>query len=110
DVSYYQVQTAEKDVQRFRLRARGTPGHASLPYENSAIVKLAEKLTRLRDARLPVHLSETARAYITGLAAGQAEPLRSRFLDILNPDRCDDAIASLDLPASLKRQLHANIR
>jgi acetylornithine deacetylase/succinyl-diaminopimelate desuccinylase-like protein len=109
-VNYYHVQTAEKGVQRFKLRARGTPGHASLPYENNAIVNLATALVKLRDAKLPMHLSDTATAYIKGIAAGQAEPNRSMFLALLDPGKCDDAIASLDIPASLKRQLGAIVR
>jgi len=106
-VNYYHVQTAEKGVQRFRLRARGTPGHASLQRDDNAVILLAEKLARLRDRRLPLHLSATARAYIEGIAADQAEPTRSRFLALLDPTQCDAALAELDLPQSLKRQLHA---
>ncbi|MEA2735958.1 MAG: hypothetical protein QOE14_2409 [Humisphaera sp.] len=106
-VKYYHVQTAEKGVQRFRLRARGNPGHASLPHQNNAIVNLAEKLARLRDRRLPMHLSATARAYIEGIAAGQPEPVRGQFLSILDEKRCDAAIAELNVEESLKRQLHA---
>jgi acetylornithine deacetylase/succinyl-diaminopimelate desuccinylase-like protein len=106
-VQYYHVQTAEKGVQRFRLRARGKPGHGSLPHQDNAIVKLAEKLARLRDRPLPMHLSATARAYIEGLAAGQPEPLGSQVLGVLDENRCDAAIASLPIEESLKGQLHA---
>jgi acetylornithine deacetylase/succinyl-diaminopimelate desuccinylase-like protein len=106
-VQYYHVQTAEKGVQRFRLRARGKPGHGSLPHQDNAIVNLAEKLARLRDRRLRMHVSATARAYIEGIAAGQPEPLRSQFLAVLDEQRCDAAIAALPIEESLKRQLHA---
>ncbi len=109
-VTYYQVQTAEKGVQRFRLRARGTPGHGSVPHDDNAIVKLAELLLRLRNRRLPVHLCETAVAHITGIANAQPRPVREQFLAMLDPDRCDAAIASLDIHESLRRQLHALVR
>lgn len=107
DVPYYHVQTAEKGVQRFRIRMRGTPGHGSLPYENNAVVNLAAKLMLFRDARLPMHISDTARMYIEGIAAGQKEPVRSQFLACLDEKRSDAAIDSLDIPASLKRQIRA---
>ena len=106
-VNYYHVQTAEKGVQRFRLRARGTPGHASLQRDDNAVLILAEKLARLRGRRLPLHLSATARAYIEGIAAAQSEPARSQFLALLDERWCDAALAELDIPQSLKRQLHA---
>ena len=106
-VQYYHVQTAEKGVQRFRLRARGKPGHGSLPHNDNAIVNLAQKLAQLRGRRLPMHLSATARAYVEGIAAGQPEPLRSQFLAVLDEKRCADAIAALPIEESLKRQLHA---
>jgi acetylornithine deacetylase/succinyl-diaminopimelate desuccinylase-like protein len=106
-VRYYHVQTAEKGVQRFRLRARGTPGHASLQRDDNAVLTLAAKLARLRDHRLPLHLSATARAYIEGIAAAQPEPTRGRFLALLDQKQCDAALAALDIPESLKRQLHA---
>jgi acetylornithine deacetylase/succinyl-diaminopimelate desuccinylase-like protein len=106
-INYYHVQTAEKGVQRFTLRARGTPGHASLERDDNAVLLLAEKLARLRDRRLPLHLSATARAYIEGIAAVQAEPIRSHFLALLDPSKCDAALAELDIAQSLKRQLHA---
>jgi len=108
-VTYYHVQTAEKGVQRFRLRAKGSPGHGSVPRDDNAIVRLAEILVRLRNRKLPMHLSATSRAYIQGLAAAQPEPMRSQFLAILDPSTCDEAVASLDLDPSFKRQLHAII-
>jgi acetylornithine deacetylase/succinyl-diaminopimelate desuccinylase-like protein len=106
-VNYYHVQTAEKGVQRFKLRARGTPGHGSLQRDDNAVILLAEKLARLRDRDLPLHLSATARAYIEGVAAAQPEPTRGLFLALLDEQRCRAALAQLDLPQSLKRQLHA---
>ena len=106
-VNYYHVQTAEKGVQRFRLRARGTPGHASLQRDDNAVLLLAEKLARLRGRPLPLHLSATAQAYIEGIAAGQSEPTRGTFVALLDPNRCDAALAELDIPQSLKRQIHA---
>ena len=107
---YYHVQTAEKGIQRFRLRARGSPGHGSVPREDNAVLTLAAMLLRLRDQRLPIHLTATSRAYIEGLAAAQPEPLRSQFLDVLDPARCDGAIASLPVEQSLKRQINAVLR
>jgi len=104
---YYHVQTAEKGIQRFRLRVKGGPGHGSIPREDNAILTLAALLARLRDRRLPVHLTATTRAYIEGLAAAQPAPMRRQFLDVLDPAQADAAIAALPVEPSLRRQLHA---
>jgi acetylornithine deacetylase/succinyl-diaminopimelate desuccinylase-like protein len=111
-VHYYQVQTAEKGVHRFTLRTRGRAGHGSVPHDDNAIVKLAEKLVLLRGRRLPYHLSDTARAHITGIAAEQSEPLRSQFLALLDPKTCDAAIEAIGaaIEPSYRRQLHAILR
>ena len=106
-VNYYHVQTAEKGAQRFKLRARGTPGHASLQRDDNAVVSLAAMLSRLRERRLPLHVSATARAYVEGIAESQPEPTRGLFLALLDEKRCHQALAQLDIPESLKRQLHA---
>jgi len=106
-VNYYHVQTAEKGVQRFKLRARGTPGHASLQRDDNAVVTLAAMLSKLRERRLPLHISATAKAYIEGIAESQAEPTRGLFLALLDETRRHEALAQLSIPESLKRQLHA---
>src|SRR5688500_1141374 len=46
---YYHVQTAEKGIQRFRLRARGSPGHGSETRDDYAVLTLATMLMLRRD-------------------------------------------------------------
>lgn len=107
---YYTVQTAEKGTARFELRTRGRPGHGSRPHDDNAILKLAEKLLRLRSSRLPVHLTDTTRAYIGGIAAAQPEDVKRQLLAVLDPEHADEAIAALSLDASVKGNLSAIIR
>ncbi|MGB7157012.1 MAG: M20/M25/M40 family metallo-hydrolase [Tepidisphaeraceae bacterium] len=107
---YYHVQTAEKGIQRFRLRARGAPGHGSIPRDDNAVLKLADMLARLRGRHLPAHLTATSRAYIEGLAAAQSEPMRGQIRAILDPARCAEAISSLEIESSVKRYIHAVLR
>jgi acetylornithine deacetylase/succinyl-diaminopimelate desuccinylase-like protein len=57
--SFVIVQTAEKGICWFRLRARGPSGHGSMPDPNSSVVKLSRAVTQLGAARLPVHLTKT---------------------------------------------------
>jgi acetylornithine deacetylase/succinyl-diaminopimelate desuccinylase-like protein len=109
--TYYTVQTAEKGTARFRLRARGTPGHGSQPHDDNAIVKLSRALIKLHEQKLPVHLAESLRGFIEGIASAQpadvAEKLRAVIAD---ESRTDEAIAALPLPDSFKQRLSAMVR
>lgn len=109
--TYYTVQTAEKGTARFRLRARGTPGHGSQPHDDNAIVKLSRALIKLHEQKLPVHLTESLRGFIEGIASAQppevAEKLRAVIAD---ESRTDEAIAALPLAESLKQRLSAMVR
>jgi acetylornithine deacetylase/succinyl-diaminopimelate desuccinylase-like protein len=67
---FYPIQVAEKGTVWMRMRASGRPGHASVPHDDNAVVHLSRAVERLSRARLPMHMSATARAYIAGLADG----------------------------------------
>jgi acetylornithine deacetylase/succinyl-diaminopimelate desuccinylase-like protein len=67
---FYPIQAAEKGTVWMRMRAKGRPGHASIPHDDNAVVHLARAIDKLSRARLPMHMSPTARAFITGLADG----------------------------------------
>ena len=108
--TYYSVQTAEKGTARFRLRTRGRPGHGSQPHDDNAILKLATRLLRLGETRLPVHLTQTVKAYITALASAQSGELRTQLLTILDPAHTDAAIEALDLDENIKRGLRSIVR
>ena len=72
--TFYPIQTAEKGTAWMTLRARGTPGHASVPRGDNAVVALARAVERLGTARLPMRLTATARAHIAGLADALGGP------------------------------------
>jgi acetylornithine deacetylase/succinyl-diaminopimelate desuccinylase-like protein len=108
--TYYSVQTAEKGTARFRLCARGRPGHGSQPHEDNAIFKLASRLLRLQETHLPVHLTATVKAYVTALAAAQSGELREQLLAILEPGNTDTAIDALRLGEEIKHGLRAIVR
>ncbi len=64
----YPCQTAEKGTCWLRLRARGRPGHGSVPHSENAVVRLADAIRRLESGRLRMHVTPTARAFVESLA------------------------------------------
>jgi acetylornithine deacetylase/succinyl-diaminopimelate desuccinylase-like protein len=108
---YYTVQTAEKGTARFRLRARGTPGHGSQPHNDNAVLKLAELLLRLRDQQPPVHFTASLRGYIEGIASAQPDDLAQALRAIVESEEgADAAIDALPMSEARKQGLRAVVR
>lgn len=108
---YYSVQTAEKGTVRFRIRTHGKPGHGSVPHNENAILKLATVLAKLTPTALPVHFTQTARAYIAGLAATQPPDVAQALHRVLvNEATADAAIDQLPVEALLKHSMRAMLR
>ncbi|MDQ7793205.1 MAG: M20/M25/M40 family metallo-hydrolase [bacterium] len=107
-VTYYPFQSAEKSPCWMTLRVRGTPGHASMPRRDNAVVRLAEAVARIGRARLPFHLTGTARLFVEGLAAVQEEPMAGLIRSLLDPERADavlDGLPDDNLAAMLRAML-----
>jgi acetylornithine deacetylase/succinyl-diaminopimelate desuccinylase-like protein len=67
-VPVFQIQTAEKVPTRFKLTARGTAGHGSLPRDDNPVLHLARAIVRLSEADEPVQLNATTRAYLSAMS------------------------------------------
>ena len=63
------VQTAEKGVVWFKIKAKGPSGHGSMPDPESSVVKLAKAVARLGTTRLPVHVTKTTDLFIRKVLA-----------------------------------------
>lgn len=108
---YYTVQTAEKGSARFKIRATGSPGHASVPHENNAIVQLAEVLSKVRNNQPPIHFTATLRGYLEGIASAQPPEVATALNAVLlDESTAGAAIDRLPIDEVLKRELHAMAR
>jgi len=108
---YYGVQTAEKGTARFQLRARGRPGHGSVPHNDNAIFKLMTALQKLREQPLPVHFTKSFRGFIEGIASAQPAEIANALRAIVaDESNADQAIDALPIEETMKLQLHALIR
>jgi acetylornithine deacetylase/succinyl-diaminopimelate desuccinylase-like protein len=83
--TFYPVQTAEKGVAWIRARVRGTPGHGSMPREDSAVVRLAAAVARLGQTPLPHHPTQVVREFLAATTARAPSLLRPILARLLSP-------------------------
>lgn len=81
----YLCEMAQKGSVHITLRAKGAPGHASIPHGDSAIARLARALIRVTSAPLPMRIIPTSRRLIEILANTQNQPRRILLLQAINP-------------------------
>jgi acetylornithine deacetylase/succinyl-diaminopimelate desuccinylase-like protein len=84
---YLLVSNTEKNPQRIRLVAHGTAGHGSRPTRDNPIVHLAAAVQKAGTWNTPLRLSETTRAYFTGLAPLVAPEFGAHYRALLDPKR-----------------------
>jgi acetylornithine deacetylase/succinyl-diaminopimelate desuccinylase-like protein len=77
-VKYVGVATTEKVPRGFRLVARGTSGHGSVPRPDNAITHLAAAVSKVGNWQAPMRLNETTRAFFARLA--KISPADDAFL------------------------------
>jgi acetylornithine deacetylase/succinyl-diaminopimelate desuccinylase-like protein len=84
---YFAIQTAEKISHLVTLTARGPAGHASIPRQENAILRLGRALERLSDYTEPLTLSDTTRRFFRELAGVWSdEDERTAMLAIASAD------------------------
>lgn len=97
-LSYAAVQCGEKVATVVRLSASGTPGHASVPIPDNAVVRLARAVSAAGSHREPLALTPITRRFFAGLAAfWPEEALRGAMADVASgdPDRVSLGAAML---------------
>jgi acetylornithine deacetylase/succinyl-diaminopimelate desuccinylase-like protein len=82
----YPVQVAEKGIAWLRMRAKGRPGHGSMPHNDNAVVKLAKAIAKIGKHRLPQHNTPTVEKFLRQLADLQPLPLRVALPLLLRPE------------------------
>ena len=64
----YVCQNAEKGLLWVKLSISGTPGHASMPSKDNAIVQMNKIIGRIARHREPITLCETSRSFLSQMA------------------------------------------
>ncbi|HEV2528683.1 MAG TPA: M20/M25/M40 family metallo-hydrolase [Thermomicrobiales bacterium] len=99
--NFYLCQTGEKGASRLRIIARGAPGHASIPLDDTAMRRLGEALSRLTAWTAPTRLTEPVRQMLQAMApalGADASAMIERVLDAPDGELSWDDIAALGLP------------
>lgn len=83
NLAYAAVQCGEKVANVLRLTASGTPGHASIPIPDNAVVKLARAVAAAAAHKEPVTVTPTSSQFFSGLAGFWKEArVRDAMADI----------------------------
>lgn len=97
DRHVFTVQTAEKGVVWIRVKAKGTPGHGSIPgIADNAVLRMGEAITRLGNYRSKIFVTTTVKKCLQGLASERGSTWRILSSLIMNPllaDRVLDRMA-----------------
>ncbi len=85
-VEYVAIQNAEKVPYHIQLKAKGTPGHASIPLPDNAIYRLARALTKIEEYKTPLQLNDTTKEFFLGFAElDSASPLSNFAKKVEHP-------------------------
>ena len=107
-VPIFQIQTTEKVPTRFKMTARGTAGHGSLPRDDNPVEHLARAIYRLSEAEHPVQLNATTRAYLNAIGKlpdyDWVAPLVPKLDDPTSASRTADYVRKRD------PEIHAMLR
>jgi acetylornithine deacetylase/succinyl-diaminopimelate desuccinylase-like protein len=81
----YLCQVAEKGICWVRMTAHGTPGHASRPHQDNAVVKLSRGIARLSQSHLPFHRTAAASSMILGMGSALGGLAKGALRLLLHP-------------------------
>jgi acetylornithine deacetylase/succinyl-diaminopimelate desuccinylase-like protein len=104
----FTVQTAEKGILWFKVKAKGTPGHGSMPnVADNAIIRMNKVIDKLGNYYSQVSLVPTVKRFLTEIAREDAV-LKEPFRRLLaNPELSDEI---LDALAKTAPQLAEEVR
>jgi acetylornithine deacetylase/succinyl-diaminopimelate desuccinylase-like protein len=74
-IPIYSCQNGEKGILWVKLSVKGTPGHASMPSNDNAILALMKALNRISQYKMPLTLTETPRNFLNEIAMAKGHNL-----------------------------------
>lgn len=74
--TFYPIQVAEKGICWVRARARGEPGHGSMPRRDNAVARLGAALAKLEPGAFPAHPTVWVRDFLAAVSRAQPALVR----------------------------------
>jgi acetylornithine deacetylase/succinyl-diaminopimelate desuccinylase-like protein len=103
---FYPIMCAEKGTCWLKIRARGKPGHGSVPHADHAVLHLLHAIDRVTSHPLPLHVTATAATYVQRLARSVGGTTGVLLSALLNPILHEAALKAIP-DRSLADALHA---
>ncbi len=107
--SFFPCMVAEKGACRFHIRAHGSPGHASRPHDDNAIIKLGRALERLGSNPLPLQPTDAVRGMLEEMLDGW-DDAKGLIEDLLRDELFYITLEHAPFPHSMKLALNAQLR
>lgn len=101
----YVIQVAEKGTCWIKIKAKGKPGHASMPHTDNAVVHLARAVDRLATRRLPYHLCNAASGFLDSASAALDGEMSATLQQLKTPTGAAQIFTNGDYP-ELYAMLH----
>jgi acetylornithine deacetylase/succinyl-diaminopimelate desuccinylase-like protein len=96
----FTVNTAEKGLLWFRVKAKGIPGHGSMPdAADNAIMRMNSVVAKLGGYRGKIELVPTVRQFLSELAAEDGSLKEPLMRIMLNPEQSDVELGELEQSA-----------
>jgi acetylornithine deacetylase/succinyl-diaminopimelate desuccinylase family protein len=112
DKNLYTINTAEKGILWFKVRARGTPGHGSVPgAADNAIMRINKVIEKLGNYKAKIVLVPTVRHFLSEIAKENPNLREGVSLLLSNPEMGDqilDVLAQTD--KYMVEELRARLR
>ncbi len=81
----YTLQVAEKGVAWLKMRAKGKPGHGSMPHGENAVARLARAIDKIDRTPLPLRVTPPVRGFVENLSRFLPFPLSMLIHGLLKP-------------------------
>ncbi|MEM3873837.1 MAG: M20/M25/M40 family metallo-hydrolase [Candidatus Bathyarchaeia archaeon] len=108
----FTIQTAEKGILWFKVKAKGRPGHGSVPgAADNAILRINRVVERLGNYRAPMVLTPTVKQFLAVMVEENAEARQALTLLLQNPDKGDEILDMLaQKDKAMAEELRAMLR
>lgn len=91
----YPIQVAEKGTCWLTVRARGRPGHASMPHNDNAVAHLTAAVQKLVRRGTPFHLCQPVEGFLDATASAVGGAFGAVLASLKNPFTADLALRAM---------------